>query len=67
MDVVTARIKEHLDKVGEVQQFAPCGPDSRRQITHHQVNARNKLAGPPFIKPFPICTYKAVPIVPPIP
>lgn len=31
------------------------------------VNARNKLAGPPLSKPFPIWTYSAVPIVPPIP
>ena len=27
----------------------------------------NKLAGPPFIKPLPIWTYRAVPMVPPMP
>lgn len=29
--------------------------------THHNVKAKNKLPGPPFIRPLPICTYNAVP------
>jgi hypothetical protein len=35
--------------------------------TYHSVNAMNKLAGPPASRPLPIWTYRAVPMVPPMP
>lgn len=38
-----------------------------RMNEHQIVNARKRLAGPPWINPLPIDTYNAVPMVPPMP
>jgi hypothetical protein len=42
-------------------------PHLGKEVTHQIVKAKNKLPGPPLIKPLPICTNNAVPIVPPMP
>lgn len=38
-----------------------------RMKLHHIVKARKRLPGPPLRMPLPMETYRAVPIVPPMP
>lgn len=42
-------------------------PNKDREMTDQMVKARNRLAGPPSARSWPIWTYKIVPMVPPIP
>lgn len=41
--------------------------DRDKEMTDQMVKARNRLAGPPSARSWPIWTYNIVPIVPPIP
>lgn len=55
------------DEMGKYVTISAMPTVTARMKEHHIVNARNRLAGPPLITPFPIWTYSAVPMVPPMP
>jgi hypothetical protein len=62
-ELLTERITVHLL---DAHQHS-CASVESMCLTYQKVNAINRLAGPPLIKDFPICTYSAVPMVPPMP
>lgn len=67
MHMVTHRMKVHLESCQLRCIHREEDGTTRPRPTYQMEKARNSDPGPPFNRPLPIWTYRAVPIVPPMP